>query len=317
MTGMFPWFSSDLAMILLGVVRIKRAMVAETAQTFRRIEIPREEFIFGRTQGMRELRTRIEQASSDALPVLIEGESGTGKEVIGRFLHDRSQQRREGPFVKVNCGAIPARLLEAEMFGYERGSSGTIQETKNGSIGVAAGGTLFLDEIHDTDSMLQQKLLRTLETGRYGRQDGNEELAVKARFVCASSRDLQAGVPGDAFSERLLQCFAHRVRLTPLRERKEDIPQLCEYLVQKFARDFGRPVPRLSPYVLRIFERWNWPGNIRELENWIARIVIFGTEEAIGLEFRRQLGSVPDSSLREHRAMRTQLDRGRRIRRHS
>ena len=291
-------------------------MVAETAQTFRRIELPSEEFIFGSTPGMREIRTRIEQASRDALPVLIEGESGTGKEVIGRFLHDHSQHR-EGPFVKVNCGAVPARLLEAEMFGYEQGSSGTIQETKNGSIGVAGGGTLFLDEIREMDSMLQLKLLRTLQTGRYGRQNGSEELAVNARFICASSRDLQPGAGGDPFSEQLLGCFAHRVRLKPLRERKEDIPQLCEYLVEKFARNFGRPVPRLGPYVLRFFQRWNWPGNIRELENWIARIVIFGTEEAIGLEFRRQLGPAADPPPREHRVMRVQADRDRRVRRRS
>ena len=167
-------------------------MVAETAQTFRRTDLPSEEFLFGSTPGMREIRTKIEQASQDDLPVLIEGESGTGKEVIGRFLHHHSA-RNKGPFVKVNCGAVPVRLLEAEIFGYERSMSGTIRETKNGSIGIAANGTLFLDEIGDMDLTLQKKLLRTLETGYFGRQDGSEELAVNARFVCASSQDLLAG----------------------------------------------------------------------------------------------------------------------------
>ena len=292
-------------------------MVAETSQIFRRTELPSVEFIFGSTPGMREIRARIERASEDGLPVLIEGESGTGKEVVGRFLHDRSASR-EGPFVKVNCGAVPARLLEAEMFGYERGTTGTIEETRNGSIGVAAGGTLFLDEIGEMDLTLQQKLLRTIKTGRYGRQDGSDEVDVNTRFVCASSRDLQAGSGDESFPEELLQSFAHRVHLKPLRERKQDIPQLCEYLVEKFARNFRRPVPRLSPYVLKVFQQWNWPGNIRELENWIARIVIFGTEEAIGLEFRRQLGGVTDGSLpREHRATHMKSDRLRRVRRHN
>ncbi len=289
-------------------------MVADTAQTFRRTELPSAEFIFGSTPGMREIRTMIEQASQDTLPVLIEGESGTGKELIGRFLHDLSG-RREGPFVKVSCGAIPARLLEAEMFGYEKNASGTIQETKNGSIGIAGDGTLFLDEVHEMDLTLQQKLLRTIETGQYGRQDGREELAVNTRFICASSQGPEAGTEGD--HEKFLQCFAHRVRLKPLRERKQDIPQLCEYLVEKFAQDFRRPVPSLSPDVLRAFQQWNWPGNIRELENWIARIVIFGTEEAIGLEFRRQLVDWGAEPPRTHRAIHAKVGRPRRVWRHA
>lgn len=291
-------------------------MVAETAQTFRRTEIPDVEFIFGDTPEMRVIRTKIEQASEDDLPVLIEGESGTGKEVVARFLHDRSA-RRIGPFVKVNCGAVPARLLEGEMFGYERDAAGDVRETKNGSIGIAAGGTLFLDEIGEMDVSLRQKLLRTIRTGCYGRQDGREQLAVSARFVCASSRDLQNSLEGDSAAEKMTSCFAHRVCLRPLRERKQDIPQLCEYLVGKFARNFGRPVPRLSPDVMRAFHQWDWPGNIRELENWIARIVIFGTEEAIGLEFKRQLDLPGEVVSRQHRATTVKPYRARRAHRHS
>lgn len=288
-------------------------MVAENPQALRRNELPGVDFLFGSTPGMREIRMTIERASHDDLPVLIEGESGTGKELVGRFLHDLSG-RREGPFVRVNCGALPAGLLEAEMFGYERGASGTIQETRNGSIGLASGGTLFLDEINDMDLTLLQKLMRTLETGRYGRQDGSEELEVTTRFICASSPERTAESRAVGCNEELLQCFAHRVRLKPLRERKQDIPQLCEYLVEKFARSFGRPVPQLSPYVIRAFQQWSWPGNVRELENWIARIVIFGTEEAIGLEFKRQLGTA-GVARREHRATHMKSYRAKRSRR--
>lgn len=288
-------------------------MVAETSQTFLRTELPGVDFIFGITPGMREIRTKIEQALEDDLPVLIEGESGTGKEVIGRFLHDHST-RGNGPFVKVNCGAVPVRLLEAEMFGYENCASSTIQEAKSGSIDMAARGTLFLDEIGDMDLRLQHKLLKTLETGQNGRREG---LIVDTRFVCASSLDLPAAGRSGSFLQELLDCFPHRVQLKPLRERKQDIPQLSEYLAEKFARSFGRPVPRLSGYVLKAFQQWNWPGNIRELENWIARIVIFGSEEAIGLEFRRQFGLSAESWPREHRTTHVKQQRGRRIRRHS
>ncbi len=169
-----------------------------------------------------------------------------------------------------------------------------------GSIGLASGGTLFLDEITIWSCSLQQKLTRTLESGRYRRIDGGEDLAVNARFVCATSFDLKAGLQKSHFSEELLGCFAHhRVRLLPLRERREDIPRLCEYLLGKFARDFGRPVPHLSSHVLEAFQQWKWPGNIRELENWIARIVIFGAEEVIGLEFSRQMAAVEQRAPRD------------------
>lgn len=264
---------------------------------------------------MREIRSKIERALQDNLPVLIEGESGTGKEVVGRFLHDHSVQRR-GPFVKVNCGAVSAMLLEGEMFGYERVASSDVHEIRDGSIGLASGGTLFLDEIGDMDLSLQQKLAKTFETGRYGRQDGREELPVSARFICASSIDLDAGVRNQTTGERLLRCFPHRVRLLPLRDRKEDIPQLCEFLVRKFARNFGRPVPDLGRNVLEMFQQWNWPGNIRELENWIARMIIFGTEEAIGLEFSQQLLAREGLPARRHRSTYVKTGRARRSRGH-
>ena len=126
-------------------------------------------------------------------------------------------------------------------------------------------------------------------SGHYRRIGGREDLAVTTRFVCSTSINLEAGLRSPNFQGELLGCFAHRVRLLPLRERKQDIPQLCDYLLEKFARDFGRPVPHLSSEALDVFQQWKWPGNVRELENWIARIVIFGAEEVVGLEFSRQL----------------------------
>ena len=225
----------------------------------------------------------------DDLPVLIEGESGTGKEVIGRFLHKHSV-RGDGPFVKFNCAAVSARLLEREMFGYEKSGRQYAGDAVAGSIGVAWGGTLFLDEIQDMDLSMQEKLTRTLRSGQY-RRDGRRGGPGCERPLCVRHEFRpEGGVAESYVSRRLMGCFAHHhLHLLPLRERKEDIPGLCEYLLEKFARDFGRPVPHLSSNVLEAFQQWKWPGNVRELENWIARIVIFGAEEVIGLQFSRQL----------------------------
>jgi DNA-binding NtrC family response regulator len=259
-------------------------MCAESAQTRGRIELPGAEYIFGTTPGMCAIRYEIEQALKDDLPVLIEGEHGTGKELIARFLHSQSN-RKGGAFLKVNCGAAPAGVLEREIFGGEAGATEGQAGQENCSKDVASGGTLFLDDVRHLDPALQQRLVRLIKTGRYGSKNGGGELAIKARIVCASDFDLQtAGQKGTTMPVDLLGCFGHRVRLLPLRERKEDIPQLCRYLGEKIAHDFGRPVPRFSAAVLGVLQRWDWPGNIRELENWTARIVIFGPEEVIGPE---------------------------------
>ena len=273
-------------------------MFAETAQTVRSVEQPNAELIFGNTPAMHEVRRKLDLALQDDLPVLIEGESGTGKEVTGRFLHWHSV-RRVGPFVKVNCGALPSRLLESEMFGNESDQCGGGEE-KN-AIGMASSGTLFLDEIGDLDPVLQRRLIRNLQIGRSRSQDdlGRRDVA---RFVCASCMNLDSKARENPTFAELLGCFGHRVRLLPLRERKRDLPQLCEYLAEKFARNFGRPVPHLSESVLAAFGQWNWAGNIRELENWIARIVVFGTEDAMGPEYGRQRGGRIDAGSGRHRA---------------
>lgn len=290
-------------------------MTAETAHHPQRTELPASELIFGSTPGMREVRSQLERAFHDDLPVLIKGESGTGKEVIGRFLHHHSK-RSEESFIKLNCAAIPANLAGGELFG-QKEKEGAVREAKGGFINLASPGTLFLDEIADLDLGLQKKLATVLELARDGRAEQTQQ-AIAARFVCATSVDLQAASAKQAFLTELLGNFSvHRIVLLPLRERREDIPELCEYLLAKLAREFGRPVPRLSPYALHALQQWKWPGNIRELENWIARIVIFGTEEAIGLDFNRQLIAWGEEIPRRHRAVHAGMVRARRLRRHS
>jgi DNA-binding NtrC family response regulator len=250
----------------------------------------------------------------DDLPVLIEGESGTGKEVIGRFLHSHSR-RKCGPFLKLNCAASPATLIEGEIYGLDRGTtkaSGGGFETA----GLGSGGTLFFDEMGEMDPNLRRKIAETIVSGRYQVRNRGEEKPVDARFVCASSSDLDTRFEGPRFPEDVFKSCAHyRLLLKPLRERRGDIPQLCEYLMAKFSRQFGRPMMRLSSRALEAFQQWSWPGNIRELENWIARIVIFGADEAVGLEFNRQLSALRRSPSKNCHAAQFNVERTRRLRR--
>jgi len=277
------------------------SMVVEATQS---AKLPPADSIFGSTPAMRDVRFRVEQAQAEGSPLFIEGENGTGKEVVARHFHVHSR-RAEGAFVRVNCGAIPARLLEEEMFGSVDASGKRQDRSHATSMGMAAGGTLFLDEIADLDLRLQRRLVDVLQTSSPGIEGTGH-----ARVVCASRLELDKALGSGRILGSLARAFGDRVRLLPLRERKEDIPKLCAYLVDKFARSFGRPAPSLSPYVLEAFQQWSWPGNIRELENWVARIVIFGTEEAIGMEFMSQLDVTPKE--RRHRAVYGNSDRQRR-----
>lgn len=255
---------------------------------------------------MREIQEKIERAAHDNRPVFIEGESGTGKEVIGRFIHEHGLGK-DGPFLKLHCAAASTRVLEEEIFGLEM--AGAAIERKGGSGGPVSGGTLFLDGIEGMDNSLQRNLAYALASASRRRIGARKEKSMDARLVCASSLDPKLGL----IANELLACFVHRVRLLPLRERKEDIPQLCNYLLCKFARDFGRPVPDLSARAIEALQQWNWPGNIRELENWIARIVIFGAEDVVGPEFRRQLAVGETQGAGYHRAAYMRIGRGRRF----
>jgi two-component system, NtrC family, response regulator AtoC len=248
-------------------------------------ELPGQNVIFGGTPTMREIRSRIDSVLSVDLPVLIQGESGTGKELIARFLHARSS-RRDAPFVKLNCSAIPANLLESELFGSLKGAS----EDRPGLIEIADGGTLFLNEIGEMSLDLQGKLLRLMRDGSYTRIGSREERSGHIRVVCATNIDLQKAVELGTFREDLFyRVNVVSLRLSPLRDRKSDIPQLCEFFLQKLSRQFRRSMPKLSPATVELLKQWDWPGNLRELENWIARVIILGDDEALGAELKRRL----------------------------
>ena len=252
-------------------------------------ESPGEAVVFGSTPAMREVRDKIDSVLSCDLPVLIQGETGTGKGVIARFLHTHSRPR-EAPFVKLNCAAIPADLLERELFGSEKGLLAGAGEGRPGLVEVADGGTLFLSEIGGMSLELQGKLLRLLRDGTYVRTGGRERRTGRVRVVCATNAHLQGAIQSGAFREDLFDClYVVSLHLSPLRDRKQDIPQLCEYFLHKLSRQFRRNKPELSPATLELLKQWNWPGNLRELENWVARAVILGDDEALVVELKRQL----------------------------
>jgi two-component system response regulator AtoC len=263
-------------------------MAADLKQCFRvdPKDLPGEAVIFGGTAAMREVHSKIERVVASDLPVVLHGETGTGKDLVARFLHARSR-RSNGPFVKLSCAAIPRHLLERELMGCEQGS-GT-DEGRPGLVELAAEGTLFLEEVGEMDLTLQRKLLLLLEDGRYSRVGSCEERLASVRIVCATNVNLAVAVRRGTFRQDLFNHLeAMCLRLSALRERKEDIPQLWDFFTDKLARRFSRSAPQLTPGVLRVLEQWDWPGNLCELENCIARAVILGDEERIGDELRRQ-----------------------------
>jgi formate hydrogenlyase transcriptional activator len=212
-------------------------------------------------------------APSDST-VLLLGETGTGKELIARAIHERSR-RKERTLVKLNCAAIPTGLLESELFGHERGAfTGAIAQ-KVGRLELADQGTLFLDEVGDIPIEIQPKLLRALQEREFERLGSTHTRKVNLRLVAATNRDLEKMITDREFrSDLYYRLHVFPIRIPPLRERKEDIPQLVSYFVQKFAKKMQKQIDAISPAVMRGLTAWDWPGNIRELENFIERAVI-------------------------------------------
>lgn len=244
------------------------------------IELPPEHIYFGPADSMQAVRKRVDRAAGLNVPILILGESGTGKEVLARFVHERSPWR-SGPFVKVNCPAIPGTLLESELFGFQKGAFTGAVAAKPGRMEMAQGGTLFLDEIAELDAGLQAKLLHVLQDGHFTRIGDHEERRMDARVICATNRQLQHEIEIGGFrSDLFYRINVISITLPPLRERRDDIPYLVEYLRQLFNQRFKRDAAPLSRETVQFLQQRDWPGNVRELENCLARYVILGSEEA-------------------------------------
>ena len=232
------------------------------------------EGIVGSSPALRAVLAQIRMVAPTGSTVLIEGETGTGKELVARAIHLHSG-RRNRPFVKVNCAAIPAELLESELFGHEKGSFTGAMAQRIGRFEAADGGTLFLDEIGDMPLQLQTKLLRVLQEQEFERVGGNRTIQVDVRIVAATNRDLKAMVDENNFRADLYYRLAvFPMDVPPLRERREDIPSLTRYFVRKHALRMDRNIESIPTHAMEALTNYDWPGNIRELQNVIERSVV-------------------------------------------
>jgi len=228
----------------------------------------------GVSPAFRQMMTLVDQVADSSATVLIQGESGAGKELVARAIHRRSS-RHKGPFVAVNCAALPETLLESELFGYEKGAFTGAGNRKEGRFELADGGTLFLDEVGDLSPVTQPKILRVLQEGEFERVGGTKTIRVDVRIVTATNRDLAAMVREKRFREDLFyRLNVITIVAPPLRDRKEDIPVLAQHFLRVYAAKNNRKLDGLSEDALGCLEDYSWPGNVRELENVIERAVV-------------------------------------------
>ena len=262
-------------------------------------EIPPEHVVFGQGEAMHALRERLAKVAGANVPVLIHGESGTGKDIIARLVHGLSPWK-SGPFVKVNCPAIPGTLLESELFGYERGAFTGAYGSKPGRVEMAHRGTLFLDEISELDMSLQSKLLQLLQDGQFCRIGAQADKKVEVRVVCATNRRLEDEIENGTFRQDLFyRINVVNLHMPPLRERRSDIPTLVNYFLEYYNRKYNCKARPVSAELMEQLQKYHWPGNIRELENLLKRYVILGSEDVITADLQPRDGDLltPDINL--------------------
>jgi DNA-binding NtrC family response regulator len=240
--------------------------------------------LVGRSPAMRRVYEIVRQIADTTATVLITGESGTGKELIARAIH-RQGGRRDRPFVAVNCAALPAELLESELFGHERGAFTGAHARRLGKFEMAHTGTLLLDEVGSLRLDLQPKLLRVLQEREIERVGGSRAIGIDVRIIAATNADLRQAVAAGRFREDLFyRLHVVPIAVPPLRHRREDVAPLARHFMAKYARQFGKTVTDLSPGALGALERYHWPGNVRELENIVARSVALASEPTVQLD---------------------------------
>lgn len=274
----------ERAALLLAVERTLRARRLENENRRLAAEVgDRDRLVdlLGRSPSMQQVFRRVEKLAGTEATVLLGGESGTGKELAARALHQLSR-RSGGPFVAVNCAAIPETLVEAEFFGAERGAYTGADRARPGKFEAAQGGTLFLDEVGELPQAIQPKLLRALQERRITRVGATRELDVDARVIAATNRDLAAEVAAGRFREDLYyRLNVVAVTMPPLRERREDVPLLAEHFRERFSRRHGTRVEPFSTAVLRRLVEYPWPGNARELANAVERLVLLAEDGVV------------------------------------
>ncbi len=285
-----PFELDDLRLVIKNAaetIQLRR----ENLSLRRRIEVERSQrgAFIGNSEGMQRVRGMIEKVAETDATVLVRGESGTGKELVARELHERNSVRNTGAFVAVNCAALPAELIESELFGHEKGAFTGAAARRLGKFEQANGGTLFLDEIGDMSSNVQAKLLRALEERKIERLGGNESIPVDVRIVSATHRPLEQEIAAGNFRADLFyRLRVVTIEIPPLRDRREDIPLLAETFTRAAAERYGLPLRQVGQSALRRLVDYDWPGNVRELKNTIERAAIM----ADGEELRSQ--DLPD-----------------------
>jgi two-component system, NtrC family, response regulator AtoC len=267
----------------------KNRLHAELELLRRQVSDDEDRAVWGNSEKMRGIATVIEQVSDSDVTVLIRGESGVGKELVARAIHERST-RRNRPFVKVNCAALPAELLESELFGRERGAFTGAATTRIGKFEQADTGTLMLDEIGEMKPALQAKLLHVLQDAEFTKLGSNKRIQVDVRIVAATNRDLEKMMTSGDFREDLYyRLKVIELTVPALRERPDEVPTLTDFFVARYSRKYNRPLRPISDELRQLFLQYDWPGNIRELENMIKRVVILQDEHLVVREIERNL----------------------------
>ncbi|ACI21905.1 sigma-54-dependent transcriptional regulator [Thermodesulfovibrio yellowstonii] len=281
--GAFDFLEKPLSMerIILTAERALQFKSLEKENIKLRSSILKKYELVGNSQAMKKIKSQIEMIARGDSRVLILGESGTGKELVARMIHSLSP-RANAPFIEVNCAAIPQELIESELFGHEKGAFTGAIDKKIGKFELANEGTLFLDEIGDMSLLTQAKLLRVIETQKFQRVGGTRDITVNVRIISATNKDLTEEIKKGNFREDLYyRLNVVPVYISPLRERKEDIPELVNYFMDEFSREKGWRRKKISDDAMRILKNYDWPGNVRELKNAVERLMIMIPQETI------------------------------------
>jgi two-component system, NtrC family, response regulator AtoC len=281
----------------------KNRLVSELSELRQQLSDDEDRTVWGNSEKMRGIAQVIEQVADSDVTVLIRGESGVGKELVARAIHQRST-RRNRPFVKVNCAALPAELLESELFGHERGAFTGAATTRVGKFEQADGGTLMLDEIGEMKPALQAKLLHVLQDAEFTKLGSNKRIQVDVRILAATNRDLEEMLGGGDFREDLYyRLKVIELTVPSLRERTDEIPTLSDFFVARYSRKYNRPLRPISDELRHMFAIYEWPGNIRELENMIKRVVILQDEQLVVREIERNMQRTAGAAAAVHVAL--------------
>jgi two-component system nitrogen regulation response regulator GlnG len=280
-----PLDLDHLREVVARALAISRLMSVPAVVSESGTEEDRSDVLIGRCPSMQEVYKSVGRVAPQDVTVLLRGESGTGKELVARAIYNYSR-RRTGPFLAINCAAIPENLLESELFGHEKGAFTGADRKRIGKFEQCVGGTLFLDEIGDMTPMTQVKVLRVLQDQQFQRVGGNEVLQADVRLVAATNRDLEGMVTAGTFRNDLYyRLNVYSIHLPPLRERREDIRELVAYFLKRFNRELGKEVRRAAPEAMALLEQYPWPGNVRELQSVLKQALLQASGPVLAPEF--------------------------------